>query len=133
MRTPMSEAAQLTRTSRRRRGQAGVTKLDLLTLEDIDGRSRARQVALRMRDQLVSDLGGDPSAAQSALAQRAGILHALLEDLEARWLMSGDMDLSAYTTASGEQRRLLTTLGLQRVTRDVATLDQYMAAKDAIG
>jgi hypothetical protein len=129
----MSEAAQLTRTSRRRRGQAGVTKLDLLTLEDIDGRSRARQVALRMRDQLVSDLGGDPSAAQSALAQRAGILHALLEDLEARWLMSGDMDLSAYTTASGEQRRLLTTLGLQRVTRDVATLDQYVAAKDAIG
>jgi hypothetical protein len=117
------EPAAIERKNHRRRGLGGVTKLDLLTLADVDGRTRARQIATGLRDGLVSDLGGDPSAAQSALAQRAGVLHAILEDLEARWCLTGQIDVPIYTTASGEQRRLLTTLGLERRAKDVTLLD----------
>jgi hypothetical protein len=130
----MSESPELARTIERkgwRKRGVAAQKIDLLTLEDIDGRTRARQLAVRMRDGLVSDLGGDVTTAQSALAQRAAILHSILEDLEARWCMGSEIDIPTYTTASAEQRRLLTTLGLQRVARDVTTLEAYAAKKGA--
>jgi hypothetical protein len=117
------------RTKTTKRGQPGALKVDLLTLDDIDGRSRSHRIALSMRDQLIVDLGGDPSTAQAALTQRASVLHALLEDLEAKWLQSGNLDIPIYCSAAAEQRRMLVTLGLKRVPRTVE-LGSYIAEKD---
>lgn len=107
------------------RGVVG-KKLNLLTLDDLSHRGRSRRIALQMRDQLVNDLGGDPSAAESALAQRASVLHALLEHLEAEWLLSCELDVSIYCAAAAEQRRMLVALGLKRVPRQV-DLSGYIA------
>src|SRR6266700_4621284 len=53
---------------------------------------------------ITADLGGDLSAAQSELVQRAALLRAFLSDCEARWLAGDDVDLPTYLSACDRQR-----------------------------
>lgn len=103
-------------------------KTRLLTLSDLDRRTRAAQQALALRGSFLSDLGGEDrvSAAQRELAQRGAILGAMLEDQEARWLSGGSVDLGEYCTLVNAQRRILADIGLERVPRDVTNLDSYL-------
>ena len=101
---------------------AKALKARLRTLSDLDGRTLAARRARDLVAALIADLGGDLSAAQGELVQRAGLLGAYLEDCEARWLGGDDVDLSTYLTACDRQRRVLTTLGLERRARDALTL-----------
>jgi hypothetical protein len=101
---------------------AKALKARLRTLSDLDGRTLAARRARDLVAALTADLGGDLSAAQGELVQRAGLLGAYLEDCEARWLGGDDVDLSTYLTACDRQRRVLTTLGLERRARDALTL-----------
>src|SRR5262245_38505089 len=101
---------------------AKALKAQLRTLSDLDGRTLAARRARDLVAALTADLGGDLSAAQGELVQRAGLLGAYLEDCEARWLGGDDVDLSTYLTACDRQRRVLTTLGLERRARDALTL-----------
>jgi hypothetical protein len=101
-------------------------------LDGIDGRSAA---ARRYRDilaQLISDLGGDPSEAQSAIARRAATLATWCEAREAQMLNGEQVDISEFTTAVNAMRRLLSDLGLERRLRDVSpSLDKYIEARRA--
>jgi hypothetical protein len=77
----------------------------------------------------VSDLGGASllSEAQRSLIKRASAIELELEQAEGRLSMGQQIDLDAYTRAAGHLRRLLETLGLQRVQRDVTrTTDEYI-------
>ncbi|MEO5772564.1 MAG: hypothetical protein ABIQ32_00415 [Sphingomicrobium sp.] len=101
-----------------------------LTLADIDRRTRAYQAAERLLGELINDLGGErhASAAQRELAQRAAVMGALIEDCEARWLRGEPITLGDYLAAVNAQRRVLTTIGLDRRARDVTpSLDRYLA------
>src|SRR5664279_4415761 len=99
-------------------------------LEGVDGRSA---VARRYRDvlnELISDLGGDPSGAQSAIARRASALCVVCEQAEAEMVAGGILDLAEFTTAANSLRRLLSDLGLERRARDVTpSLADYIARK----
>lgn len=107
-------------------------KVRLLTLSDLDGRTRAAQAARRLHDDLISDMGGEHhvSAGQMELAQRAAVMGALIEDIEARWLRGEKIPLHDYLAATNAQRRVLVTIGLERRARTV-TQDPlaYAAAK----
>ena len=88
-------------------------------LDGVDGRS---VLARRYRDilsELISDLGGDPSAAQSAIARRAATLCVWCETAEANMAAGGDIDIGEFGTAANALRRLLVDLGLERRARDV--------------
>jgi hypothetical protein len=61
-------------------------KRRLKCLADLDLRSKAGQYALRLRNALVSDLAGDPTAAQRELCQRAAVLGAMIEHDEVEWM-----------------------------------------------
>src|SRR5258707_15804775 len=97
-----------------------------------DGRSAT---ARRYRDvlaELISDLGGDPSGAQTAIARRASALCVVCEQAEAEMVAGGVLDLSEFTTAANSLRRLLSDLGLERRAKDITpSLSQYLASKAA--
>jgi hypothetical protein len=95
----------------------------------VDGRSA---FARRYRDilaQLVSDLGGDPSEAQSLIARRAATLAVWSEQAEAQLASGVELDIGEFTTAVNALRRLLCDLGLERRMRDVTSLATYLEAK----
>jgi hypothetical protein len=94
-------------------------KTRLRTISDLDGRTRATRLALRLLAGLEADLGGDLSAAQRELVKRAALLGAIVEDCEARWLERRPADLTLYGMLVDRQRRILEALGLERKARDV--------------
>lgn len=102
-------------------GRNGGGKTRLLTLKDLDSRTRACKHALRLRDAIVSDLGGDANVtcAQQELAQRASVLGAMIEDQEARYLRGESVSPTEYCTLANAQRRVLADIGLERVARDI--------------
>ena len=112
----------------------GGVKTRLLTLADLDSRTRACRHALDLRANFLSDLGGEDrtSVAQRELAQRASILGAMLEDVEARWLRGDTVELPEYATLVNAQRRVLSDVGLERRMRDTTpNLSSYLQLKAA--
>ncbi len=84
----------------------------------------------RLKDLLhehVSDLGGvdNCSAAERSIIRRACVLTVELERYESKFATNGEAtgkDLDLYQRTAGNLRRLLESVGLKRVPRDV-TLD----------
>lgn len=104
-------------------------------LPDTDGRSPWSR---RMRDLIalhVSDMGGESelSEAQRSMVRRAAVLTIELEKMEVRFATDdGDVKLiEAYQRTTNTLRRLLETIGIKRVPRDITpTLRDYIADDD---
>ena len=113
------------------RGRSRVSNGNTTFLDDVDGRS---VLARRYRDilgDLIRDLGGDPSAAQQAIARRASALCVWCEQAEATLAAGGQIDIGEFGTAANAMRRLLADLGLERRARDVTpSLASYLEAKN---
>jgi hypothetical protein len=106
-------------------------KSRFLTLEALDGRTLAAKYAHDLLSRIETDLGGDLTAAQREIAQRAAVLGAYIVDFEARFL-SGEATapdaVGTWLSAANNQRRMFETLGIQRVARDVS-LSSYLSGK----
>jgi len=87
--------------------------------------ARLRRVT-RMRNRLVADLGGDPSAAQAVLATNAAIFSVWLQDNAERMLSGDGIDAKEFTNVAKAAQQVLTALGLERKPRDVMTLSGYL-------
>ncbi len=96
-------------------------KVRLRSLDDLDNRTAAARRARELVADLESDLGGGESltVGMRELVKRAAMLGAIIEDHEVRWLQREPADLSLYGTLVDRQRRVLETLGLDRVARDI--------------
>lgn len=104
----------------------------LLTLNDLDQRTRAYKQAVSLKSGFLSDLGGEDraSVAQQELAQRGAVLGAMLEDQEVKWLAGAPIELDRYCALVNAQRRVLNDIGLERCPRDVTPkLSDYLDAK----
>ena len=78
--------------------------------------------------QLISDIGGDPSEAQSLIARRAATLAVWCEQEEAVLASGKPLNIGEYATATNTLRRLLLDLGLERRMRDITPrIDAYLA------
>ena len=121
-----ADAVVLPRQTRTRQGRAR-----LLTLDYLDQRTAAAKAARNLVTHLTSDLGGDDqlSAGERELVKRAALCGAIVADFEARWVAGQPVELNEYLAAVNVQRRVLTTLGLQRRPRDVTlpSLREYLA------
>jgi hypothetical protein len=109
-------------------------KLRLKTLNQLDGRTFASRRARELIAAIENDLGGSDAMTEGLrqLVQRAAVLGALIESNEAAWLAGDAVDLNTYFQAINSQRRILSTLGLERRTRDVTPpLAQYLAERSA--
>ena len=90
---------------------------------EIDGRT---STARRFRDiieTVTSDLGGKDrlSEAQKQLIRRASALSIMCEGVEADLVRDMPFDVANYLTATNSLRRVLETLGIARVAKDVGT------------
>ena len=106
-------------------------KVRLLTLADLDGRTRAAQTVSKTMSAIATDLGGSEhlSTGEHQIIKRAALTGAMLEDMAARWLMGEAVDPALYATLSNAERRLLETVGLKRRARDVTpTLREYLTS-----
>ena len=107
-------------------------KAQLVTLDSIDQRTAAAKRIRELAGAITSDLGGDLTAAQQVLVQRASIMAAIIEDQEARFARGELIDVGPYTTLVNSLRRVLADLGLKRIARDeTLTLADYLRSKEA--
>lgn len=89
----------------------------------------------RFRDLLhlhCDDLGGFSSLSecQLSLVRRMSALEIELERMEGELAEGRDVDLDAYGRLSGHLRRIIETLGVHRVKRDIAPdIRAYVSAK----
>ena len=104
----------------------------MLTLDDVDRRTRAYRATIELRDSIYSDRGGRDrmSVLEVELADSLAVQCAMIRDIEARWLQGEEIDLTAYATMLNARRREATQLGVERVARDVTPpLRDYIASK----
>jgi hypothetical protein len=77
-------------------------KTRLLTLEDLDKRTRAAQRAFDIHDRLVAERGGPESMSvlRYSLTRSVAVLSAMGEDMQARWLRGEKIDPSQMPRCS---------------------------------
>jgi len=83
-----------------------------------------------LRDTLRADLGGDLSAQQEMLVERAVWLHLHARRMELDAAGGTAFEVGAYVAAVNALTAVLTRLGLQRVARPVPDLHAYLASLD---
>jgi hypothetical protein len=109
-------------------------KLRLSSLDQLDGRTTAAREAREFKSALVSDIGGDPSAAQLALIEQAACLKALCADYGRRQI-TGELapnEIPIWLASANNLRRMLETIGLERRAKDITPdLRDYVAAHAA--
>lgn len=111
------------------RKSADAPKTRLLTLGDLDGRTRAAQLVSRTIDEIESDLGGRDalSTTERMVVRRGAMAGAMAEDLAARWLNGEPVDPAAFATLANVERRQFETVGLKRRQRDLTpSIHKYL-------
>ena len=105
-------------------------KARLLTLGDLDKRTSAYRRAQGLISAMAADLGGDDqiTTTQRLLIGRAAIAAVMTEDQETRYLAGAPIDPAVHATLSNSLRRLLLTIGLSRVPKNIPTLAEHLAA-----
>src|SRR2546427_13081948 len=107
----------------------------------IDGRSTVAKQLAAWRADLTRDVGGDPSTQQLAVIELATRAKLLLDSVDG-WLLVQPSLVNARKKAllpvvrerqqlADALARYLGQLGLQRKARDVLSLQEYLAAKQA--
>lgn len=96
-------------------------KVRLLTLEDLDGRTRAAQQVRETRAAVMDDLGGEDrlSTLERLAADNVALVAAMIADTGARWLQGEQLDPSAIATLQNTFNRTAQILGWQRRARDI--------------
>jgi hypothetical protein len=99
-------------------------------LDGADGRSALARRYKDLLGEMIRDIGGDPTAAQAAIARRAATLCVWCETAEATMAAGDEIDIGTFATTANAMRRLLVDLGLERKARDISpTLASYIALK----
>jgi hypothetical protein len=107
----------------------GPPKKRLLTLEDLDRRTKAAQRALELHEQLVAERGGPESLSvlRHEMTRSVAVLTAMIEDMQARWLRGDKIDPAAIATLLNARRREAELIGLDPQPRDVTpSLQSYL-------
>jgi hypothetical protein len=124
-----ADVSQLQVSTRgRRRG-----KLRLLTRANLDSRTRAAKRFDAIAQGIVRDLvGGDESrlsTIQKHLIEAFAGAALHVQDLNARLLLGGEVDLAAHSQIVSTLVRVASRLPNGRVASAVPTLDQYLARR----
>lgn len=102
-------------------------------LEKLDGRTNLAKVVTERLHSLMQDLGGVDSLSyqQRSLAKRAIWLEAIIEQQEAALSRGEEIDQGKLTQAVNSLIGLLKTLGLERKSKDVPSLADFIKSKEA--
>lgn len=104
-------------------------------LDGLDGRlGIARELRQRF-ETLTNDLGGSDSLsyAQRSLCERALWLEYWLATQEKDLANGGAFDVGKWVQAANSLQGIFAKLGLKRIAKDVPTLNEWMASREATG
>ena len=104
-----------------------------VTLGKLDQRTREAKLLREMRDDLIAHVGGNPTATQRALIERAAQLNLRIqlmdqEFAEANTIM-GDHQTRSYLAWTNTLARTLARLGMAAKAQAPRTLAQHMAER----
>lgn len=103
-----------------------------IVLLGVDGRSQQARRFKEILAALSTDLGGDLTEAQQAIAARAATLAIWCEQSETDFANGQPFDVQTYATSANAMRRLLADLGLERRSKDITpNLHQYLKGRAA--
>ena len=102
-------------------------------LAKLDGRTAIARVIRDRLEDLQADLGGRDqlSYQQRSLTKRAIWMECIIEQQEIALSRGEDVDQGKLTQAVNSLIGILKTLGLQRQARDVPSLAEYLAKREA--
>lgn len=126
-------SADSTRKPRRRR-TGRPTRPQLLTREQLDGRTNAAKFFDRLVRDIENDLGGRDalSTIERTLIEAYVGACVTLHSLNAQLALGQQIDLSQHAQAVTAMVRVASRLGLQRRQRDVTpSLSDYLATREA--
>ena len=104
-----------------------------LSRRTIDKRTRLGRWLRKIREEITSDIGGDPTRAQSLLIDRIVFKAANLNFIE-MGLVSGNLQLAdRYIQLANSFRMDLTALGLERKEKNYLDLKTYIQKKGGSG
>jgi hypothetical protein len=111
------------------------TRPQLLTRDQLDGRTGAAKFFDRMCVDIEADLGGHDqlSTIERALVEAFAGAAITLQNLNTRLALGQEIDLSQHAQAVSAMVRVASRLGLQRRTKDIGLLDplEYARQVDA--
>jgi hypothetical protein len=104
-----------------------------VALASIDGRSRESVMLRKLRADLVAHVGGNPSATQRAVIERACMLSLHLHLLDEKILKEGmsEHDSRSYLAWSNALARTMTRLGMKGTAEKPPSLSDYIAKDGA--
>lgn len=111
----------------RRPRRAGPSKR-LVTMADLDSRTKAAQVASSTKAAIVADLGGEEklSTLELAMAENAALTAVVLRDLHVRWLKGQEVSISEMSTLTNTFNRTAAALAAERKPKDALTIEAYL-------
>ena len=96
-------------------------KTQLLTLDDLDRRTRAGQRAFEFADRLISERGGAQSMGilRATMVKSVAVLSAMIEHAQACWLAGDPVNLNELATLLNARRREAEKIGLDPDPKDI--------------
>jgi hypothetical protein len=108
-------------------------KTHLISMEDLDRRTKAAQMPLETKDAIMADLGGVDrlSTIERLMAEHAALAAAVTQDAYARWLKGQEVPLAELAVVQNRFMRVASALGINRRQRDVTPdLNSYLEAEN---
>ena len=117
-----------------KRRNKGRIRRQLLTRDQLDGRTNAAKLFDKLVVDIENDLGGRDrlSTIERALIEGFAGATLTLHDLNTRLALGQEIDLNQHAQAVSAMVRVASRLGISRRAKDVTSLDQYLANKDAV-
>jgi hypothetical protein len=107
-------------------------KSRLLTLDDLDRRTKAAQRAFDLHDRLVAERGGAESMSvlRYSMTRSVAVLSAMVEDMQVKWLRGERVEPAAIATLLNARRREAEIVGIDPLPKDVTPdLKTYLDAR----
>jgi len=109
-------------------------KARLVSLDQIDRRTKAAQLALEAKEAIIADLGGidQLSTLERLACEHAALASAVVADSYTRWLKGEQIALAELATVQNAFLRVAGSLGFSRRAKDVTTsIDAYLDKENA--
>jgi hypothetical protein len=108
-------------------------KVRLVSMDQIDRRTKAAQLALEAKQAIIADLGGldQLSMLERLACEQAAMASAVVADSYARWLKGEEVSLPEIATVQNAFLRVASSLGFGRRARDVTTsIESYLKQEE---
>jgi hypothetical protein len=104
-------------------------KARLLDLRDLDQRTKSAQLALRVKADIIADLGGEEqlSTLERLACEHAALASAVVADSYAKWMKGEQIALTELARVQNAFLRVASSLGFSRRAKDISRdIDSYL-------